>query len=386
MRKISFSFLFLMAAFTFLFAEDTYYLKGKLGNFQIYLYFEDYTSEYPNNDNAIEGKYFYQSSLKDIALSGKRSDNTFIFYFDEYKGEFQEKFVLTKDSLNNFSGTWENDNGKKLVVELQPIKEEDVANPYEDMEIIKKLKKDDLYEYAKSAFIKFVKEDVDTVINNKHIEWFSEKHCDMRFFRLGKDFSESTKNIVNKKLKEIHLSEILDQLSCALSWYNKGNSIYYEVSIGYIDDHLLGFQIFSYWDCRFTHPDSSLSGYLIDLSDGKNYDIDDILSFDKSVTTYSDDDNDSAFESFSNYRTNFFAPQLYKVMNSLYHFSKLKVDGCDYTNIEHWDFPSWNFTSKGIEFTPSFNWNTRNCEGPFLVPFSKLKKFKNPKFPYNFPK
>lgn len=375
-----------MAAFTFLFAEDTYYLKGKLGNFQIYLYFEDYTSEYPNNDNAIEGKYFYQSSLKDIALSGKRSDNTFIFYFDEYKGEFQEKFVLTKDSLNNFSGTWENDNGKKLVVELQPIKEEDVANPYEDMEIIKKLKKDDLYEYAKSAFIKFVKEDVDTAINNKHIEWFSEKHCDMRFFRLGKDFSESTKNIVNKKLKEIHLSEILDQLSCALSWYNKGNSIYYEVSIGYIDDHLLGFQIFSYWDCRFTHPDSSLSGYLIDLSDGKNYDIDDILSFDKSVTTYSDDDNDSAFESFSNYRTNFFAPQLYKVMNSLYHFSKLKVDGCDYTNIEHWDFPSWNFTSKGIEFTPSFNWNTRNCEGPFLVPFSKLKKFKNPKFPYNFPK
>ncbi|MNR41055.1 hypothetical protein D3C85_1594000 [compost metagenome] len=72
------------------------------------------------------------------------------------------------------------------------------------------------------------------------------------------------------------------------------------------------------------------------------------------------------------------------MLNSEFHFEKPKDDDdpCDYTDEEYWDFPSWNYTEKGIEFTPIFYRAARSCEEPYLVPFEKLKKYKNPKFPY----
>ena len=136
-----------------------------------------------------------------------------------------------------------------------------------------------------------------------------------------------------------------------------------------------------FWDCGGAHPDFGSSGYLIDLNNGKQYGIDDILAFDKSVTG----DKENNFDAFSKYRSTYFAPKLLAVLNSQEHFEKPKNDDdhCDYTNEEYWDFPSWNYTEKGIEFTPIFYRAARSCEESFLVPFEKLKKYKNPKFPYS---
>jgi hypothetical protein len=58
-------------------------------------------------------------------------------------------------------------------------------------------------------------------------------------------------------------------------------------------------------------------------------------------------------------------------------------DNCDYTDLDSWDFVSWNFTEKGIEFIPYFYRAARNCEEPFLVTFEKLSSYKNKYFPYN---
>ena len=49
-----------------------------------------------------------------------------------------------------------------------------------------------------------------------------------------------------------------------------------------------------------------------------------------------------------------------------------------------WGDEKWIYTEKGIEFTPSFPHVIRCCTETYLVPFEKLKKYKNPKFPYPF--
>ena len=123
---------------------------------------------------------------------------------------------------------------------------------------------------------------------------------------------------------------------------------------------------------------------MIDLNSGKNYELDEIIAFDKSVTT----EIESNFESWVKYRKEYFAPQLYTIINSEHHFEKpydSDEDPCDMTDLSHWwGDVTWIYTKNGIEFTPSFNHAMRACAESFLVSFEKLKSYKNKKFPYPF--
>jgi hypothetical protein len=236
---------------------------------------------------------------------------------------------------------------------------------------------------VKLHFITFKKDSV-SVYNAKKIVWFSEKHCNVSFFRLGDNFLEKNQSAINPILNKIHLGNILSQLNCSTRYeYSSGQGIEQTVKIGYLDSNLLGFEIFSAWDCGGAHPDFGGQGYLLDLNNGKNYDIDDIIAFDKSVTS----DKKGSFDNYSKYRSAFFAPKLLALINESEHFIKPKEgdeDNCDYTDVEFWNFPAWNYTKKGIEFTPSFYRAARNCEESFIVSFDKLKKYKNTSFPYPF--
>jgi hypothetical protein len=353
----------------FSFCQTNYFLEGKLGKSTIYLTIQDFDSE-------LQATYFYQNSLKDIVLEGKKSKNTFTLEFGEKTDDkITEQFVLTK-SKNNFSGTWKNSKGKKANVTLVPINFLDYKKENSSVKVENEM------DWVKLQFIKF-KQDSISKYNGKEFIWYSEKHCNSPFFRLGSSFSEKNKTTINQILNNIHIYQTLSQLNCAsLFYYNDGNGIENNIKITFLNKNLLGFEVFSSWFCGGAHPDFGGNGYLLDLNNGKQYEIDDIIAFDKSVTT----EEKSGFEAYSNYRTNYFAPKLFDLINESEHFVKPKNDNedeCDYTNVDNWDFCSWNFTEKGIEFTPYFARVARSCEEPFLVPFEKLKKYKNSKFPYD---
>jgi hypothetical protein len=201
---------------------------------------------------------------------------------------------------------------------------------------------------------------------------------------LGDGFPEEVKNIINPVLNKFQCDNVLNQLGCSSGFeYSKGKNIEYKIDINFINDNLLGFNTFSSWYCGGTHPDFGGQGTLLDLKSGEEYTIDDILAFDKSVTV----ENSSNFTKFSSYRALFFAPKLYQIINKTEFFQKPDSDEgdvCDYTSLEIWNFPSWNFTEDGIEFTPIFDRAMRSCEASFLVKFEDLKKYKKDSFPYNF--
>ncbi|MBL0735645.1 hypothetical protein JI750_02030 [Flavobacterium sp. GN10] len=364
--------LFLLYSTIAICQSKIYYLEGTLGKSTIFMTVQVYKSDNEANLNAV---YFYKSSLKDIKLEGKLKDgNNFTFYFKP-GDNITEKFYLKK-SGNNFDGFWYDAKEKQLAVHLEPVNFDNYKSN------LKIRFEDERLNLVKYKFLEFKKQKT-TIYNNKEFVWYSEKHCDTDFFRLGNNFSEKNKTLINPVLEKIHIENTLAQLNCASSFgYSQGKGIEGNTTINFLNNDLLGFQVSMFWDCGGAHPDFGSSGYLIDLNNGKQYGIDDILAFDKSVTG----DSENNFDAFSKYRNDFFSPKLLAVINSQEHFEKPKNedDYCDYTNEEYWDFPSWSYTEKGIEFTPIFYRAARSCEEPFLVPFEKLKKYKNPKFPYEF--
>ncbi|MBZ4036081.1 hypothetical protein K6T82_15015 [Flavobacterium sp. 17A] len=356
---------------TFAFCQDqTYYLEGTLGKSKIFMKIQIFKYDDRTNVNTV---YFYQNSLKDIQLEGKLNSNNFTLYFKP-NDVVTEKFYLKKSANNNFDGFWYDAKEKQLPVHLTPI---NFANYKSNLKL---QSQEDKLNFVKFKFLEFKKTKT-TTYNNKEFVWYAEKHCDSEFFRLGGNFSEKNKNAVNPVLDEIHIQKTLIQLNCSSRFqYSEGKGIETTATINFLNNNLLGFETTDSWDCGGAHPDFGSSGFLVDLNNGKEYEIDDILAFDKSVTG----DKKDNFTAFSKYRNDFFAPKLLELITSIEHFKKPATDDdCDYTNVEYWDFVSWSFTEKGITFTPYFPRYNRACEEPFLVPFEKLTKYKNPKFLYN---
>lgn len=374
MKKIILCFFVFQSILVFC-QNQSYYLEGTLAKSKIYMSINLFgsTTEEPNT-NAI---YFYQNSLKDIPLEGSFKNNEFTLTV-EHNDTIREKFILKKVANNNFEGIWRGAKGKSFSVKLSSIDFTNYKSDLSENYIDEKLN------LVKSKFLEFKKQKT-TTYKNKVIEWYSEKHCNVLFFRLGDNFLENNKNKVNPVLEKIHIENILDQLNCSSSFeYNTGEGIAYETSLTFLNSNLLGFKTSMNWFCGGAYPDYTTRGFLIDLNTGKNYEIDDIIAFDKSVTT----EKESGFDSYSKYRHDHFAPKLFSIVNAQQYFKKPKdneEEPCDMTDLNRWDFLTWIYSEKGIEFTPSFPHAMKgSCEETFLVSFEKLKKYKNPKFKYSF--
>nr|WP_288836971.1 hypothetical protein [uncultured Flavobacterium sp.] len=376
MKKIILLFFIFHSIIAFCQDQEDTYLEGTIAKSKIYMRIHIFGSatEEPNTN----GVYFYQNSLKDINFEGTQKNNVFTLVF-KHQDTIFEKFILKKVANNNFEGTWSDRKGKSFPVKLSPI---DFSNYKSTLQ--EDYDEDEKLNLVKLKFLEFKKQKT-TIYKNKKIDWYSEKHCDAPLFRLGDNFPENNRKAVNPVLEKIHIENILDQLNCSSSFeYNTGEGIAYETSLTFLNSNLLGFKTSMNWFCGGAYPDFGTKGYLIDLNTGKNYEIDDIIAFDKSVTT----EKESGFDRYSKYRHDYFAPKLYSIVKAQQHFKKPKdneEEPCDMTDLNRWEFIDWIYIEKGIEFTPSFPHAMKgSCEETFLVSFEKLKKYKNPKFKYSF--
>ena len=363
----------LLSVYTGKAQEASYYLQGTVGSYPIAMRiscFED--------SSCSDTRYYYKKVLKDIVLDGNRNGKHFTLHTSEYNKEaVRETFDLQQQGDETFTGSWTSGN-KKLPVKLSSIKTAAIHHPYKSAKEVGKEAVADAYEYLRSSLLSFVRDSV-TKYKNKELVWLHEKGSGFSFFRLGNGFSTVQLQKINPLLEAIHLENAMNQLSCSSPW---GGSIDFTVDVSYLDNNLFAFHIFASWSCGGAHPDFGGNGYLIELNTGRQFDIDDILAFDTSVTT----EARSGFDKYSQYRSDFFAPKLMALMSKVHGFEAPKSEeDCDYTDVEIWDFPSWKFTPEGIEFTPIFGRVMRACENAYLLPFGQLQPYKNPAFPYKFP-
>lgn len=366
-------------------AQKRYALEGKLGKHDILMFFSDYseTDGASNDPRMLDVCYFYKNSLKDIVLEGRREKNGFTFFFEDNDTIF-EKFTLTEKADLSLVGTWQGKNGKTLPVLLHPTSYTYLSEKYHWLDYDAA---DEPFSLAKAEWLSFRK-DSSSIFKGKKIDWYTEVHCAAPMFRVADGYSKKELETINRKLERIHYQLAINQLGCAARYdYSDGKGMEISIELSYVDQNLFGFQINCFYFCGGAHPDVWHAGNLIDVHNGHEYELDEILAFDASVTTLKADKNGS----FWTYRDAYFAPKLYALLDAQYHFKKptvnadgLEEDLCDYTELEYWSSVSWQYTPEGIFFIPYFYRAARSCEEPFLVSFDALRPFKNPKFPYRF--
>ncbi len=365
MRRFSFLLLLSLLS-TSAFSDDYHVLESTIGKDKIYMLIEEYESGY------INACYFYESSLKNIPLAGEK-DSIYTLYFASDVDEFKERFVLTKTPNNIFKGSWE-DNTIKQDITLYPVSIDTVKHPFAQLNFVKQLSP---FDYIRSSYFSF-REEKTSSYKGKEFRWFYEEHSGCSFFRLGNDFSNA--DVANNTLAGLHISNAIDALSCSFDWSHGGGSMDFSTDISYLTDDLLGFALYASWYCGGPYPDWGTTGFLIDLNNGKSYGIDEIVAFDETVTT----EKQSNFTAFSDYRVSYFAPQLMEIINEGEGFKNegLRED-CEYEELWVWNFPDWYFTEQGIMFIPSYPHVSAVCRVDFLVPFSGMKNYKHPQFPYD---
>jgi hypothetical protein len=353
--------------------QEFHYLQGTIGSSPVAMRISCY-----NDTDCSDTRYYYKKTLKDIVLEGTNNGNHYTLGTSKYsETAARETFDLQLQPDQSFTGTW-TCKGKNQPVKLKPIDTALIKSTYKPAKAISENIRSDSYEYLRFASLSFIRDSV-TKYKDKELVWLHEKGSDMSFFRLGNGFSPLQRKKINTVLDNVHITEAMNQLTCSGPW---GGTIEFTVNVGYLNDHLLGFNIFSSWNCGGAHPDFGGTGYLLGLNTGKQFDLDDILAFDASVTT----EAKSSFDKYSQYRHDFFASKLMALMIKVHGFEKpANEDDCDYTDQEIWDFPSWEFTEKGILFTPIFGRAMRACEDAYLLTFDQLRIYKNPEFPYTFP-
>jgi hypothetical protein len=272
-------------------AQTKYVLEGTLGKVPIYMTFWDYPDD--KQDRIDEATYFYQSALKDIVLEARFENGEYVFWFQ------QEQFKLQKNTDGKFSGTWSNKKGKPLPVSLRPVavQTDDSVNAFDKI---------------KEELIRFRK-DSTTVFNGKKIDWYSETHSITPMIRLADGYPKDLLDRVNAVLEKMHRGLAMEQLGCTSPFsYSNGKNIEFDIDLGYLDNNLLAFDLFSYYDCGGAHPSGGSEGVLIDLHNGKSYQIDDVLAFDTSAVRQETQN----FDQFSKYRQDYFARNCISYYNS----------------------------------------------------------------------
>lgn len=345
---------------------NTIYFEGFVGKSKIYLGLDEYYN------GILNGIFFYENSLKNILISGSKKENIYIMtYGDTYDlSKYIEKFEFIK-SNDKIEGIWKNNKGLHFNFKLNRIN-----IPYNSTNPLNP-KIEDMLDFIKIQHIKLT---YDSVINykNKNFHLVKEKHSNISFFRLGNNFPENSRDSVNKTLEKIHIKMALKELRCTKTYLRVDEkNVKSSFKITYLDTNLIGYSVDWSSRCDLYKPDNYKESLLIDLNNGTPYELDDIISFDKSVTTEKSD----GIYKFIKYREQYFAPEIYQIVNKKYNLSQDKFNECNYNFIANWSIVEWVYSEKGIEIVSSYFKN--NCGETFLLDFESLKKYKNPKFKYN---
>jgi len=337
---------------TSLLASENYW-QGSIGKSKIYLKLSCDIEKGTEEKNVCRfSRYFYESQLQDIVMeNGEKVGENGIRLQVVHKDKIQEEFMLKYDK-GKLNGHWRS-KGKTLSVKLKPL----ILND-----------KYDAFEQFRRKFLKFKRVKVEKLKKrNKELVWIEEAHADTMFFRLGNGFSKISRTKVNPVLDELQNEFSAGTLSCASSW-NYGTGMEpIKSDLTYLTDNLIGVSFFLNYFCGGAYPDFNTRRHLYDLHSGKEYTLKDILTIANNPSKL----RELAFKA--------------EGMELKAQAEADAKGGYDPYELSYWEYMSWQYEKKGIQFFLNFSTPERCYRGDsYLIPFELLRPYKNKTFPYGF--
>lgn len=314
------------------------------------------------SSDSADGNYYYRGKWFDIDLGG-----------DVKKGVLHLESRNTGDKLvlepngAGYSGTLTTAKRKTAPVELRLVGADAANNAPSDSEEL------NLYEKIRVAGLSLKPENAET-ISGKTIRWFVEPSSGTKLFRLESGYSAPAIEKMNKKLAQIQWREVSSYFGCLGGDGRAGMDIKMERGQPYFSDSHVSLALNENWDCAgAAHPDFGISGHVFDAHSGKELALDELLKFGKGPAPKESTDP------WYDYRSKTFAPALVAIFKRLYPKEMKKPtqeEGCDYTDAEVWDFPSYYMTAKGLYVGAEFARAARICDNPkwSVVPYSEMPR------------
>lgn len=345
MKSIGVAFLLLMYCLGA--KAQEYVLSGSIGTHPVVL-------SLTYRQNECFGTYFYTSSLKDITIDGTRRGRTchlFALSLDHHgdKTDTSEHFVLTRKNDTTWTGVWQDNNRKKLQVHLTLSKQ-----PYASI-------RRSLFTYAIDS----------TVKRGKYVIEFYHTVQSPAF---GVRITAGPDKAIVKKINNLLYSQLIDNAEGYCTCTNSYRTSEFSSALTYffINDHVMSVVTETAFDCGGPHPDESTNDCNINLDDGRQLALADLLLFHDRP-----DADSAAILTVDN------AGSITELLTALYPGQMVaqKTDQqCDYTDDMVWEYCAWYFKNEGVGFDPSFQHVAIECsdEEWSVIPYNILKKHLNP--------
>ncbi|WP_068081626.1 hypothetical protein [Novosphingobium rosa] len=332
-------------------AEQIY--EGTAGSARIVLALDADKSE-------VSGHYFYRATRLDIDLAGERHGQAITLTSEITR----DRLALTQ-SGPALTGTLTTAKGQSLSVSLHPA-----ATPRDlPADLPPRLEP---YEKLQLAGLSLTPQQP-AVPGGKTIRWYREGVTGLRLFRLESGYPAPAMAAINHALARQHWANVSAFLGCTGSDGRPGLDTS-KADTPWLGAHIVSYTWSSSWSCaRAAHPDFGTEGHSFDAVAGRELTLDAVLPFGKSAIPPQDSDG------WYTYRSKVFAPRLVALLRR-YHPQAMTApakgdeDGCDYTQSDVWNFPSWSLGPKGLWVGASFPRVMRSCDNPewAIIPWSAL--------------
>ncbi len=356
--------------------QKSYVLEGKVGNYPIVMLLEE-SFDKENKKMDVSCRYYYKSNRHDIELEGewKNKVELTLKKEDNYDSTVYELFNLKRQDNNTWVGNWKGVKGKILPVVLQPI--DTLKYAFNEVPELNDIKNEErVYIKCRLAGLKFRKDSI-THSGNYTLQWWKESLSSICLFRITSGYTDNILKKINHVISKNQYANIDAFFSCN-SRNNVDGEYGYNFQSFFISKNILSIHASEYYDCGGIHPDASNDNLNINSITGEEInDLDSVFQFISKKTLL--EKNDANFDYIEER-----SKAIVKIISNLYPKDMKKPrdndDRCDYSDIYHWNYPEWYFTSKGLYIAPTFSHAAAARGGPEfpIIPYAMLKKYLAP--------
>lgn len=346
----------------------------------------------PPDAGTVDGRYFYTSHHRDLALSGRMVSADHL-QFSEGRDDdaARPQLDLMKQPDGGWLGTWQNAQGRHLKLVLKPAS---VAPAADAASYRTRVAHENPYEYLRLRGLSLKPGRKQSFMGHQ-LQWWIEPDSKISFFQIVDGYDAAQRERLNTVLMDSLWQEVSSFHECMANASSIGGDYEQQVTPRLLTAGLVSVSVFTSYDCGGAHPDFGDAPINLDARTARALSLEDILWVGNGKPFHYADDtsmegvprtgtapNTVNFDAFSAYRSKDFAPWLEQELAEVYP-SKMTPgdnaddDECGYDDPSVWQFPSFYLTPKGIFFGPSFARVARVCEANddwSVLPYARIVK------------
>jgi hypothetical protein len=316
------------------------------------------------------GMYYYRNYAIDIRLEGKINKSS-ITLSEFGTGTIEPTASVFLSSAGNvLSGRWTSvkQPTRFLAINLRRVTSKDLNKlKLPSTPMLNKWKLEQPFDYLRfNTPAKLVKTET---VNGKKVQWWLEPKSKIMFLRLPNE-----SKTVNGTLTDAHYNIAMNDLDCLSS--NNGDYTY-EPKIALYSKRLLSVSANVYYYCGGAHPDGGAENLNLDLSSGKDLNIEDVYRF-VPIRTGSE----LMSELDEGYQLALGATIKKLILKQFGSFTKNVEKDCEslYSD-ETFAYFSWYLTDTGLVIESAFPHVAATCDSEFELPYKTIEQYLAPNSP-----